>query len=165
VPGGDGWFVLNARDARWLDCGELGFFCGFEGEPRFRKLGVNLNVVRPGEPMSMYHWEDEQEDFLVLSGEALLVVEGQERRLRQWDLVHCPPQTRHVFVGAGTRPCVILAVGTRTAGEDWGSYPVEPAALRHGAGVEAETVLPSEAYARFRKPERTRYQDGLLPSC
>jgi hypothetical protein len=32
--------------------------------------------------MAMYHWEADQEHFLVLSGDALLIVEGEERPLR-----------------------------------------------------------------------------------
>ena len=50
MPAGDGWFVLNAKDARWLD-GDLGKYTGFEGkEARFPQLGINLNVMQPGEP-------------------------------------------------------------------------------------------------------------------
>ena len=67
-------------------------------------------MLGPGEPIGMYHWETDQEDFLVLSGEALLIVEGQERPLRQWDFVHCPPKTEHMIVGAGDGPCVVLAI-------------------------------------------------------
>jgi uncharacterized cupin superfamily protein len=111
----------------------------------------------------MYHWENEQEGFLVVDGEALLVVEGEERPLRTWDFVHCPPGTRHVLVGAGERPCVVVAVGSRTAGEDSGAYTVDEAALRHGAGVEAETTSPAEAYARFPDGRFTRYREGWLP--
>jgi uncharacterized cupin superfamily protein len=76
-------------------------------------LGMSIQVLSPGEPNSMYHWETEQEDFLVLSGETLLIVEGKERKLRQWDFVHYPPETRHVFVGADDGPCVILAASSR----------------------------------------------------
>jgi uncharacterized cupin superfamily protein len=111
----------------------------------------------------MYHWENEQEDFLVVAGEALLVVEGEERPLRTWDFVHCPAGTRHVLVGAGERPCVVVAVGSRTAGEDSGAYTVDEAALRHGAGVEAETTSPAEAYARFPEGRFIRYREGWLP--
>ena len=57
-------------------------------------LGMSIQVLPPGEPNATYHWETEQEDFLVLAGEALLIVEGQERPLKQWDFVHCPPETR-----------------------------------------------------------------------
>jgi quercetin dioxygenase-like cupin family protein len=93
LPQGDGWFVVNAREARWLDDGELGVYTPFAGEVRFPRIGINLAVLQPGQPSCMYHGEDEQEDFLVLAGECLLLVEGQERRLRAWDFVHCPPWT------------------------------------------------------------------------
>ena len=112
----------------------------------------------------MYHWEADQEDFLVLSGEALLIIEGEERGLRAWDFVHSPPGTNHTIVGAGTAPCLVLAVGARdrSRGRDWGAYTVDDAALRHGAGVERETTEPSEAYARFGPGVLTRYRDGWL---
>ena len=88
--------------------------------------------------MSMYHWEADQEDFLVLSGEALLIVEGEERPLRAWDFVHTPAKVEHTIVGAGDGPCVIVAVGARvdSVGPNWGAYPVNETALRHNAGVE-----------------------------
>jgi uncharacterized cupin superfamily protein len=103
--------------------------------------------------MGMYHWEADQEDFLVLSGEALLIVEGEERPLRRWDFFHCPPGTEHIIVGAGDGPCVVLAVGSREhqRGSNWGAYSVDETALRHGAGVEAETTDRAEAYARAPK--------------
>jgi uncharacterized cupin superfamily protein len=170
VPTGKGWFVLNARDAPWYARDGRGFYCEFEGlegdEPDFSQLGINLTVLGPGEPMAMYHWEADQEDFLVIAGEALLIVEGEERPLRQWDLVHCPPKTEHAIVGAGTTPCVIVAVGARdrSTGPEWGGYTVDEAALRHNAGVEQETTDPEQAYARFAASERSRYREGLLPS-
>ena len=146
---GEGWFVVNARDLRWFE-GEMGLFTMFDSElARFEQVGVNIGILRPGEPNAMYHAEDAQEGFLVLSGECLLVVEGEERPLRAWDFVHCPPMTRHVFVGAGDGPCVVVGIGARRKGRDL-VYPVEEAALRHGAGVEEETSDPSVAYARFR---------------
>jgi uncharacterized cupin superfamily protein len=169
VPMGDGWFVLNAREARWYHGSGRTSICefegAFEGEQDFLQFGINLSVLRPGEPMSMYHWEADQEDFLVLAGEALLIVEGEERLLRQWDFVHCPPETKHVIVGAGDTPCVVLAVGARgsSTGPDWGGYTVDEAALRHDAGVEQETTDQHQAYARFTKRELTRYQEGWLP--
>lgn len=114
----------------------------------------------------MYHWENEQEDFLILAGEALLIVEGQERPVRQWNFVHCPAEAQHVFVGAGDGPCVLLAVGSREnqASGTWGAYTVEEAARRHGACAEEETEDVGAAYARFPKSEPARYRDGLLPS-
>jgi uncharacterized cupin superfamily protein len=113
----------------------------------------------------MYHWEADQEDFLVVAGEALAIMEGEERRLRQWDLVHCPPGTEHTIIGAGETACVVVAVGARdrSTGADWGAYTVDEAARRHNAGVEQETTDRKQAYARFEPSERTRYRDGFLP--
>ena len=84
----------------------------------------------------------------MLAGECLLLVEGVERRLRAWDFVHCPPETEHVFVGTGEAPCVLLMTGTRPK-DDAVVYPVSGLASRHGAGVEAQTSSPAEAYAPF----------------
>jgi uncharacterized cupin superfamily protein len=114
--------------------------------------------------MAMYHWEADQEDFLVLAGEALLIIEGEERPLRQWDFVHCPPGANHTVVGAGDGACLVLAVGARdrSTGPDWGAYTVDAAALRHNAGVAEETTQPDEAYARFGGGGLTRY-GGWLP--
>jgi uncharacterized cupin superfamily protein len=170
VPKGQGWFVLNARETQWWERPGRGVLCefegaGFEGATDFTQLGINLTRLAPGEPMSMYHWEADQEDFLVLAGEALLVIEGEERPLRQWDFVHCPAEARHVIVGAGAGTCLVLAVGARdrSTGPDWGAYTVDEAALRHGAGVERETTDPKEAYARFGRGGLTRYREGWLP--
>jgi glyoxylate utilization-related uncharacterized protein len=101
----------------------------------------------------------------VVSGEALLIVEGEERPLRQWDFVHCPPGTKHVIVGAGNAPCVVVAVGARdrSTGSDWGGYTVDEAALRHEAGVEQDTTNPKQAYAGLTKREPTGYREGWLP--
>jgi len=114
----------------------------------------------------MYHRENDQEDFLVLRGEAVLVVEGEERPLRAWDFVHCPAGTGHVIVAAGEGPCLVLAVGARerSTGADWGAYTVDAAALRHGAGVVRETTDPAEAYARFGNSRLTGYREGWLPA-
>jgi uncharacterized cupin superfamily protein len=154
-PSGEGWFVVNARDAQWFDSVELGLYAPFEGEhARFEQLGINLSILRPGEPACMYHAEEAQEGFLLLSGEALLVVEGQERQLRRWDYVHCPPWTEHVVIGAGDAPCVLLSVGARKKGRGI-VYPVKETASRHGASVEVETSVPAEAYARYEPPTPT----------
>jgi uncharacterized cupin superfamily protein len=160
VPEGEGWFVVNARESRWYENEEFGRWTRFEGEPRFEDLGINVSVLGPGQPGCMYHGEDNQEDFLVLAGECLLLVEGEERPLKAWDFVHCPRWTEHVFVG-GAAPCLILAVGTRT-GEGL-RYPVNELADRHGASVLEETESGEEAYARFTKPVERPYRDGDLP--
>jgi hypothetical protein len=170
VPASTGWFVLNARDARWFhrpgrDGLPLTGCDEFEAETYFPMLGMSIQVLAPGEPNGMYHWETEQEDFLVLAGEALLIVEGQERKLRQWDFVHCPPETGHVFVGAGDGPCVILAASSRQfqAKGPWGYYTPDETAARYGAAPEAETQDPAVAYASMPPSERTRYREGVLP--
>ena len=160
VPKGEGWFVVNARDARWQDS-DFGPFTRFEGDVRFRQIGINIGVLEPRQPSCMYHREDEQEDFLVLSGECLLLIEGEERRLKAWDFVHCPPWTDHVFVGAGDGPCAILAVGTRLSHDI--VYPASELAQRHGAGVGKETRDPKEAYAGYEAGAETKYREGWLP--
>ena len=138
---------------------------GFDGATDFEQVGVNLTVLAPGEPMSMYHRENDQEDFLVLAGDARAIVEGEERLLARWDFLHCPAGTDHVIIGAGAGPCVILAVGARdrSTGEDWGAYTVDAAAQRRGAGVERETTDAREAYARFARSKLTSYREGWLP--
>jgi len=171
VPASAGWFVMNVRDARWFGKPGRGHSTPLTGndeleaESYFPMLGMAIRVVGPGEPSGTYHWETEQEDFLVLSGEGLLIVEGQERKLRQWDFVHCPPETRHVFVGAGERPCVILAASSRQFQKDgpWGYYCVDETAARYNASSPQETQDGSIAYARFPPEEEIRYPGGLLP--
>ena len=168
TPTGEGWFVVNARDSQWWERPGRGFLCEFEGagvenSNDFAQLGINLTVLRPGEPMSVYHWEADQEDFLVLVGDALLIVEGEERPLRRWDFVHCPAGAKHTILGAGDAPCVVVAVGARgqSTGEDWGAYPVDEAATRHDAGVDEETTRPREAYTRFGESRLTSYGGWL----
>jgi uncharacterized cupin superfamily protein len=165
-PNGEGWFVLNAREMVWQESAGRGAYGKFEGEPRFLQLGIQLRALAPGEPMSMYHWEADQEDFLVLSGEGLLIIEGEERPLRAWDFVHCPAAAKHTIIGAGEQGCLCLAVGARdkSTGPEWGGYTVDEAAIRHGAGVEEETTDATVAYARFPDRQPTRYREGWIPS-
>ena len=145
------YFVANVRQLPWQE-NELGATCEFDKHTeRFPEFGINLTVLEPGQPMTMYHRERYQEGFLVLRGECLLIVEGQELQLRQWDYFHCPPDVAHAIVGAGTRPALVLAVGNRL-GPDAIVYPRDETALKHGAGVEHETPHPQEAYARFTRP-------------
>jgi uncharacterized cupin superfamily protein len=162
APDGDGWFVLNARDSRWRDYGPLGKGCNFEGKRPFKQLGINLNVLGPGESLGLYHREAKQEGFLVLAGECLLIVEGETRTLKTWDFFHCPGGTAHVIVGAGDEPSVLLAVGARGGGKGL-AYLVSPVALEHGAGVDEETTRYTDAYARFSQSRRVTYEQGWLP--
>jgi uncharacterized cupin superfamily protein len=163
VAATEGWFVVNVRDAAWVTNPVLGDACVFEGDAvPFPELGFTIAVLRPGQSGGRYHREDNQEDFLVLQGECLLLVEGEERPLRTWDFVHCPPGTEHAFVGAGHGPCVIFMSGSRYHPHS-ALYPRNELALRHGAGVERETNEPRETYAPFPpwKPGRPDSFEGL----
>lgn len=166
VPEGEGWFVLNTRDAPWEESGRLGRYTHFDGpgEARFKELGINVSVLQPGQPACMYHGEDAQEDFLVLAGQGLLIIEGEERPLVAWDFVHCPAWAKHVIVGAGSEPLVLLAVGARN-GRKGIVYPVEEAARKHGAGVAQETRVPAEAYAGESALVPISYIAGDLPGA
>jgi uncharacterized cupin superfamily protein len=136
-----------------------------DADTYFPMLGANLAVLEPGEPNSMYHWETETEAFLVLSGEALLIVEGQERPLRQCDFVQCPPKTEHVIVGAGDGPCVVLAMSSREnhAFGPYGVYTANEVARRYGASPEEDTQDGNVAYAGVPKSQPSRYREGWLP--
>jgi len=163
VPEGDGWFVVNAREARWGSRdGVFGAGVRFEGDAEFRELGINIRVPEPGQPNGHYHGEVHQEDFLVLSGECLLLIEGEERRLHAWDFVHLPPWTEHILVGAGQEPCVVVMVGGRFE-PDRILYPRSELALRYGAGVEKDTESPDESYAGRPEGRPQRYRECDLP--
>ena len=160
APASPGWFVVNAADAAWVRNEAFGGRCVFESSDRvlqerpdlepqyFPEIGFTLAVLEPGKPSGMYHAESGQEDFLVLSGTCLLLIEEQERELRTHDFVHCPGGTRHTFVGTGDQPCVIFMVGVRDPDRTI-VYPRSDTALARGAGVETETSSPPEAYAPF----------------
>jgi uncharacterized cupin superfamily protein len=152
----EGWFAVNVRDAAWVTNEAMGDACIFETDAvPFGQIGYTLQVLQPGQPNGMYHWEDDQEDFLVLSGECIAIVEGEERPLRAWDFLHCPAGTKHIFVGAGDGPCVIFMTGGREH-RGSGHYVRDEVALRHGAGVERDTTKSKEAYARFPEWEPGR---------
>jgi quercetin dioxygenase-like cupin family protein len=160
APASPGWFVVNVGEAAWIRNDAFGGRCVFESSGRvleqrpelepqhFEQIGYTLAVLEPGKPTGMYHAESSQESFLVLAGECLLLIEEQERPLRAWDFVHCPPGTRHAFVGTGDGPCVIFMTGARRP-DGTIVYPESELAQAHGAGVETETPKPSEAYAPF----------------
>jgi uncharacterized cupin superfamily protein len=163
VAATEGWFAVNVRDAAWVTGEHFGDACVFEGDAvPFAQIGYTLAVLKPGQPSALYHREGNQEDFLVLSGECLLLVEGEERRLRAWDFVHCPAGTEHIFVGAGEGPCAIFMAGARTGSSD-SLYVRSEVALRHEAGVERDTASSAEAYAPFGRwrPGPPASWDGL----
>jgi uncharacterized cupin superfamily protein len=160
APVTPGWFVVNVDAAAWARNDAFGGRCVFESSPRvlserpntepqmFADTGFTLAVLEPGKPTGMFHAESAQEDFLVLAGTCLLLVEDEERPLRAWDFFHCPAGTRHTFVGTGDGPCVIFMTGARREGRTL-LYPVAEHARARGAGVETETSDPREAYAPF----------------
>jgi uncharacterized cupin superfamily protein len=158
------WYVLNARGGEWWDRGPRGRVKNLVTDDE-AQVGANLYVLEPGQQMSMYHWENDQEGFLVLSGEALLIVEEEERTLREWDYFHCPAPVPHTIVGAGSGPSVILAIGGRDhqAGADWGAYPYSEVAMKHDASPEEATARAEVAYARFPEPHTADYREGWLP--
>jgi len=144
----EGWFVLNLGDAftvRNAEKGGAAYLVEPPEAPFGPNLGVNFRVLSPGEPSAYYHSENQQEGFLVVAGEATLIVEEEERRLRPWDYFHCPADTRHVLVGAGDEPCAILMLGARPETEVL-HYPVSEVAARYGASVAKEADRADEAY-------------------
>jgi uncharacterized cupin superfamily protein len=158
------WYVRNVRDLEWADRGPRGFVADLV-EDDDAQVGVNLFVLGPGESMSMYHWEADQEGFLVLAGEALVIVEDEEHPLRQWDYFHCPIGVPHTIVGAGSGPSAILAIGAREhqAGAGWGGYPYSEVAMKHDASAEEETTSAKIAYARFPERQGGEFREDWLP--
>jgi uncharacterized cupin superfamily protein len=148
-------FVLNVAEAPAVRYEGSGTYVPFENpDDRFPDFGINIHMLDPGEPNAMYHSEDNQEDFLVLAGECKAIVNGEERTLRQWDLLHCPGGTEHVLVGAGTGPCWILMVGARNADGNI-HYPVNEKAAKHGASAAEPTNDSRTAYAAWPSESET----------
>ena len=160
VAATEGWFVVNVRDAAWVSGGYFADACVIEGDAApFEQIGYTIAVMQPGQASALYHREANQEDFLVLQGECILLIEGEERRLKAWDFVHCPSMTEHIFVGAGDGPSVVFMAGARGKPRDDHVYVRSELALKHGAGVEIETIHSADAYAPF-----ARWKPGPPPS-
>ncbi len=147
---GDEPFIVNLADAPAREHPKRATIIDFEeGRTDFHETGINVQVMQPGQPNCRYHSEPVQEDFLVLHGECIAIVDGEERPLRQWDFLHCPAGVEHVFVGAGDGPCAVLMIGSRR--RDEAHYPVNEVAAKYGASVSAATDDPADAYADWRK--------------
>jgi uncharacterized cupin superfamily protein len=161
APAGEGWFVVNVPEAAWMRSAYFGDACVIESEAvAFPDIGYTIHVVAPGQPNGLYHREQDQEDFLVLAGECIAIVEGEERPMRTWDFLHCPPGTEHIFVGAGDGPCVIFMAGGR---EHRGTavYPPSEVAARHGASAQTDSVEhPYAPFPKWRPGPPARF-DGL----
>jgi len=153
-----GWFVVNARDAQWTGGNGRSAICKFErDDDRFEQLGLNVNVIEPGELSTLYHAEGAQEDFLVLAGSCILLVDEEERTLGPWDFFHCPAGTPHALV-AGDERCIVVQVGARPG--TGVVYPESELARRHRVGVERETSSVAEAYGERRR-EPVQYEGRL----
>jgi uncharacterized cupin superfamily protein len=153
-------YIVNVADAPALSHSRRATLIDFESDDApWPDLGVNIQVMQPGQPNCRYHSEPVQEDFLVLHGECIVILDGEERPLRQWDLVHCPAGTPHVFVGAGDGPSAVLMIGSRR--EDAAHYPVNEVAAKYDASAATTTDEPAEAYADWhtepRRPTENRW--------
>ena len=167
LPGGS---LANDRDLRWSHKPEQGESLPLTGRDEyeaetFPMLGMAIRVMQPAQPSGTYHWETEQEDFLVLDGEGVLIVEGEERTLRRWDFVHCPPGAKHGFAGAGERPFVLLCASSRQFQKDgpWGFYCADETAAKCNASSPEDTQDGEIAYGRFSETVESRSREGTLP--
>jgi len=166
APVTPGWFVVNTADAAWVNNDSYGGVCIFEsdefvlrGRPDLTEYvkphaGFTIRVVPPGRSSGGYHAESVQEDFLILMGECMLIIEDQERHLRAWDFVHCPPMTAHAFVATEAGPCVILATGNRRDDHER-VHPRSDVALRYDASTEVDMAEPERRGSwEVRRPDR-----------
>ena len=152
------WSVKNVREMRWVE-NAMGAYCDFADGGEFPQFAINLNVLPPGSPMAIYHREPHQEGFLVLRGQCVLIVEGKEVPLRQWDYFNCPPDVAHVVVGGGDEPALVLAVGHR--GPGGATYPPEPLAAAYRASTDDEHGA-REAYAHFGQLQDVAFREDFL---
>jgi uncharacterized cupin superfamily protein len=151
-------FVMNVADAPAMRHSRRATIIDFEDDDSpWPDTGVNIQIMQPGQPNCRYHSEPVQEDFLVLHGECIAILEGEERPLRQWDFLHCPAGVEHVFVGAGDGPCAVLMIGSRRKDEP--HYPVNEVAAKYDASVKTATDEPAEAYADWQTEPRRPTQN------
>jgi uncharacterized cupin superfamily protein len=159
----DAPLIVNLADAPALGHSKRATIIDFEpAEDPFPDTGVNVQILRPGQPNGRFHFEPVQEDFLVLYGECLLILEDEERPLRQWDFFHCPAGLAHIFVGAGEGPCAVLMIGSRRS--ESASYPVSQLAAKYGASVSEPTDDPAVAYADWRREPWRPVQNPWSPA-
>jgi uncharacterized cupin superfamily protein len=162
VPSSHGWFVINAKDSVWWGNERFGVGTQFEddGEFQFKEIGIHIHVLEPGQSGGMYHSESAQEDFMVLNGECVALIEGEERPMKRWDFLHCPPGTEHMIVGAGSAPCTLLMIGARSK-TNHVNYPVAEVAKKYDASVLEETDSAKEAYKGTSRWTPRAYDHGL----
>ena len=157
--------MLNARECPWVEGDKTGLYVGFEDEENdpFDQIGLNVRILQPGQAIGMYHHEAGQEDFLVLQGEGLAIVDGEERELRAWDLLHCEPGVAHMIKATGDRPLLLVCAGARTGEPRNGTmYVVNETARKHGLSVDEDTPDNRAVYADYHFGW-VEYRDGWLP--
>ena len=145
-------FVVNLAKAPAFSHSRRATLIDLEPDEAWPDTGVNVQIMQPGQPNCRYHSEPVQEDFLVLHGECIAIVDGEERPMARWDFLHCPAGVAHVFVGAGDGPCAVLMIGSRR--EDAAHYPVNAVAAKYDASVTEATDDPEQAYADWRAEPR-----------
>jgi uncharacterized cupin superfamily protein len=150
VAAGEGWYILNLGEMAWETVPGFGVWCDFD-DPSHPRVGVHVHVLEPGEANGYYHAEEALEGFLVLSGECIAVIEGEERRMRRWDYFHSPPGTEHITIGAGDEPCAILMFGSPDPSRKV-EWIANETAAKHDASVERTTSRGTEVY-RDLEPE------------
>ena len=116
-------------------------------------LGMSIKVIPPGELERIDHWETEQEDFLVLAGEAILNVEGEDAAAHGNGSLRplAPPETRHAFAGAGDAPrACSLAASSREFQKDGpcGLYCADETAARYNASSAATDTQDNDVGVR-----------------
>jgi hypothetical protein len=172
TPVTEGWFVVNVRDAAWVTNEGLGDACTFEGEgtPPFGEIGFTLGVLQPGEPSGLYHRESNQEDFLVLAGECLLLIEGEERAPSGVGLRPLPTGDR-AHLRRRRRPSVRDLHGRRSHGGEADHIPALGACLppwrrrrdrdeRAAGGVRAVSEVAARAAGELGWPALGIAGDG-----
>jgi hypothetical protein len=117
VSKGEGWFVLNKRDAVWRHVDGRGASASLAPISKASGNSSSSASIRScsgsGRTDGHVPLEGRSGGLPRGVGEAVLIIEGEERQLRAWDFVHCPPNTKRVIGGAGSGPCFVIAVGAR----------------------------------------------------
>lgn len=74
-------------------------------------FGVNLIVLQPGQRGRIHAHERQDEVYLVLEGELMLLIKGVEHVLGEDRVVRVGPAVRRQLVNAGAQRLVLLALG------------------------------------------------------
>ena len=139
VPSGEGWFVVNAREARWrID--DLGAFTASRARRASSRSGSTSSCSRRASRWRCTTTRTTRRTSLCSPARRWRSSRARSGRCGSGTccIARSAPATSCSARARG--PCVLLAIGSRSGGEDWGAYPVDETALRHGASVEQETT-------------------------